>query len=224
MNENKVNAEYVKHGEREDLIRLWNKMKYFNEHESGETFSSLHKKHLRFTMEKEFVELLSNPQYLYYLAQNKYFEDERFIKYLEYLQYWQTPSYAKCLKHIHCLRFLELLQIKSFRLKLHERSFINTIHDNQCYHWSQYHTKQYWRRMTQMQSNSSDIDDEEEDNMQEVEDDDRIMMSNFVINEFMDGENNKQSNNFTSLSSSVSFLDENALNEHNNIMSAQSSQ
>jgi len=29
------------------------------------------------------------------LAQNRYFEDEAFIGYLRYLQYWQRPEYAK---------------------------------------------------------------------------------------------------------------------------------
>lgn len=29
------------------------------------------------------------------LAQNRYFEDEAFLRYLRYLQYWQEPQYAK---------------------------------------------------------------------------------------------------------------------------------
>lgn len=29
------------------------------------------------------------------LAQNRYFEDEAFIGYLKYLQYWQRPEYLK---------------------------------------------------------------------------------------------------------------------------------
>lgn len=29
------------------------------------------------------------------LAQNRYFEDEAFIGYLKYLQYWQGPEYIK---------------------------------------------------------------------------------------------------------------------------------
>jgi len=29
------------------------------------------------------------------LAQNRYFEDEAFIGYLKYLQYWQRPEYIK---------------------------------------------------------------------------------------------------------------------------------
>lgn len=29
------------------------------------------------------------------LAQNRYFEDEAFIEYLKYLQYWQRPEYIK---------------------------------------------------------------------------------------------------------------------------------
>ena len=70
--------------EKQELIAVWNKMKEHNELESGETKDSLHAKYLRFTMEKEFVELLSNPRYLHTLAHKGLFQDERFIRYLRY--------------------------------------------------------------------------------------------------------------------------------------------
>ncbi|KAJ8772409.1 hypothetical protein K2173_027586 [Erythroxylum novogranatense] len=63
----------------------------------------------RFLLELEFVQCLANPIYIHYLAQNRYFEDEAFIGYLKYLQYWQRPEYP------HCLFFLELLQNANFR-------------------------------------------------------------------------------------------------------------
>mmetsp|Transcript_5426 Transcript_5426/g.16441 ORF Transcript_5426/g.16441 Transcript_5426/m.16441 type:complete len:81 (+) Transcript_5426:221-463(+) len=51
----------------------------------------------RIKAELEFVQLLANPQYLNYLAQNNYFADPAFVNYLEYLRYWRRPEYAKCL-------------------------------------------------------------------------------------------------------------------------------
>ncbi|THU44844.1 hypothetical protein C4D60_Mb02t11640 [Musa balbisiana] len=69
----------------------------------------------RFLLELEFVQCLSNPTYIHYLAQNRYFEDEAFIGYLKYLKYWQRPEYIKFIMYPHCLFFLELLQNANFR-------------------------------------------------------------------------------------------------------------
>ncbi|KAL6531193.1 Polyadenylate-binding protein 1 [Orobanche hederae] len=69
----------------------------------------------RFLLELEFVQCLANPTYIHYLAQNRYFEDEAFIGYLKYLQYWQRPEYIKFIMYPHCLFFLELLQNPNFR-------------------------------------------------------------------------------------------------------------
>ncbi|XP_059072933.1 mediator of RNA polymerase II transcription subunit 31 isoform X2 [Cryptomeria japonica] len=63
----------------------------------------------RLLLELEFIQCLANPTYIHYLAQNRYFDDEAFIGYLKYLQYWQRPEYP------HCLFFLELLQNANFR-------------------------------------------------------------------------------------------------------------
>ena len=59
------NIKMVSDAEQRELALLWDKMKEFEKFESGNTNESLHRKHLRFTMEKEFVEMLSNPQYLH---------------------------------------------------------------------------------------------------------------------------------------------------------------
>ena len=72
--------------------------------------------HSRFTLELEFVQSLSNPYYLNYLAEKKYLDDPAFVKYLEYLQYWAKPQYAKYLSYpIVTLRALEMLQEERFR-------------------------------------------------------------------------------------------------------------
>ena len=53
---------------------------------------------LTFYIMTKFVQSLSNPLYLQYLASQKYLEDEEFIAYLEYLQYFQDPKYLKYLQ------------------------------------------------------------------------------------------------------------------------------
>jgi len=70
----------------------------------------------RFEIELEFVQSLSNPLYLQYLADQKYFEDEEFVAYLNYLQYFQEDKYLKYLQYPGpTLRALELLQQEQFR-------------------------------------------------------------------------------------------------------------
>jgi hypothetical protein len=49
----------------------------------------------RFELELEFVQSLANPHYLQALAQQGVMEDPSFVLYLDYLQYWSEPEYAK---------------------------------------------------------------------------------------------------------------------------------
>ena len=53
------------------------------------------KERIRFQVELEFIQCLSNPRYLNYLAQRLTLEDESFLAYLDYLQYWKKPEYSK---------------------------------------------------------------------------------------------------------------------------------
>lgn len=130
--------------ETKELTELFDLMEKSSKLESGETPESIHRKHLRFTMEKEFIELLASPQYLHYLSQEGYFEDEKFIKYLEYLQYWKEAKYAKCIEHVHCLRFLELLQLKDFRKKCRDMGFIEMLHGNQFWYWKEHKNREFY--------------------------------------------------------------------------------
>lgn len=92
----------------------------------------------RFLLELEFVQCLSNPIYIHYLAQNRYFEDEAFIGYLKYLQYWQRPEYLKFIMYPHCLYFLELLQTASFRNAMAHPGNKELAHRQQFYFWKNY--------------------------------------------------------------------------------------
>lgn len=92
----------------------------------------------RFLLELEFIQCLSNPTYIHYLAQNRYFEDEAFIGYLKYLQYWQRPEYIKFIMYPHCLFFLELLQNANFRNAMAHPASKEVAHRQQFYFWKNY--------------------------------------------------------------------------------------
>uniref|UniRef100_A0A5B7BTX5 Mediator of RNA polymerase II transcription subunit 31 n=1 Tax=Davidia involucrata TaxID=16924 RepID=A0A5B7BTX5_DAVIN len=92
----------------------------------------------RFLLELEFVQCLANPIYIHYLAQNRYFEDEAFIGYLKYLQYWQRPEYLKFIMYPHCLYFLELLQNANFRSAMAHPGNKELAHRQQFYFWKNY--------------------------------------------------------------------------------------
>ncbi|KAJ0110748.1 hypothetical protein Patl1_01371 [Pistacia atlantica] len=117
----------------------------------------------RFLLELEFVQCLANPTYIHYLAQNRYFEDEAFIGYLKYLQYWQRPEYTKYImlkgdkplliqlvnffifllegdgfRYPHCLFFLELLQNANFRNAMAHPGNKELAHRQQFFFWKNY--------------------------------------------------------------------------------------
>ena len=86
----------------------------------------------RFLIDLEFVQNLSNPKYLSYLAQNKYFQDASFMKYLEYLRYFKDPQYLRHLLFPTCLCFLDaLIDNSKFRQELLSPIFIEHIHAQQ---------------------------------------------------------------------------------------------
>ncbi|KAJ6808185.1 mediator of RNA polymerase II transcription subunit 31 [Iris pallida] len=92
----------------------------------------------RFLLELEFLHCLANPTYIHYLAQNRYFEDEAFINYLKYLQYWQRPEYIKFIMYPHCLFFLELLQNANFRNAMAHPANKELAHRQQYFFWKNY--------------------------------------------------------------------------------------
>lgn len=89
----------------------------------------------RFEAELEFVQALANPEYLHYLAQQRYFEDSRFVDYIEYLQYWRELPYCLHIVFPHCLRVLELLQTERFVAALKSADFKDTLARQQHWHW-----------------------------------------------------------------------------------------
>jgi mediator of RNA polymerase II transcription subunit 31 len=92
---------------------------------------------LRFRLELEFVQLLSNPSYLLHLHEQKYLQDPLFINYLKYLKYWQQPEYAQYILFPYSLQVLELLQLKSFRDGF-SQEVGQFLHQKQYFHWESY--------------------------------------------------------------------------------------
>eukprot|EP00271_Cylindrocystis_brebissonii_P019044 TRINITY_DN5617_c0_g2_i1.p1 TRINITY_DN5617_c0_g2~~TRINITY_DN5617_c0_g2_i1.p1 ORF type:complete len:225 (-),score=42.78 TRINITY_DN5617_c0_g2_i1:614-1288(-) len=92
----------------------------------------------RLLLELEFVQLLANPTYIHYLAQNRYFEDQSFVNYLSYLQYWQQPEYAKLIMYPHALFFLEMLQDAHFRASMAHQEHKELAHRQQFYFWQHF--------------------------------------------------------------------------------------
>ncbi|WVW85075.1 hypothetical protein I302_107111 [Kwoniella bestiolae CBS 10118] len=82
---------------------------------------------IRFQAELEFIQCLSNPQYLHSLSTQGYFTKKTFINYLKYLEYWRKPEYVKFIVYPTSLIYLTLLQSELFRERLADPGFINEL-------------------------------------------------------------------------------------------------
>ncbi|KAH3680233.1 hypothetical protein WICMUC_000498 [Wickerhamomyces mucosus] len=92
----------------------------------------------RWEVELEFVQALANLQYLNYLAQNRYLEDETFLNYLRYLQYWNKPEYSKHLVYPNCLHILNLLiDSKDFRNQIVRTDVMGIIMNDMVNRWKE---------------------------------------------------------------------------------------
>jgi mediator of RNA polymerase II transcription subunit 31 len=90
----------------------------------------------RFLIELEFIQNLSNPKYLNYLAQNGYLQQPEFLEFLKYLTYWKQPEYLKLLLFPQCLVFLEnLIKNPTFCRELAIPQFVEYVHAQQGSHW-----------------------------------------------------------------------------------------
>ncbi|KAK9808974.1 hypothetical protein WJX72_007298 [[Myrmecia] bisecta] len=91
-------------------------------------------------MELEFVQCLSNPHYINWLAQSELIKDPTFRAYLKYLQYWQRPEYAQHLIYPQALFFLDLLQSEAFQNELARTAVKDMVHAQQVFFWKHYRT------------------------------------------------------------------------------------
>ncbi len=93
---------------------------------------------VRFHVELEFVQNLSNPKYLNYLAQNGFLQQDKFISYLKYLTYWKQPQFLSYILFPQCLRFLDaLIDNPMFCRELSVPQFVEFVHAQQGAGWCQ---------------------------------------------------------------------------------------
>lgn len=92
----------------------------------------------RFTLELEFVQCLANPDYLHWLALNKYLEDPAFVAFLRYLSYWRRPEYARFLVYPQALAVLELLGRPEVRREAGRVQYKDFLQDQQLLQWRFY--------------------------------------------------------------------------------------
>lgn len=89
----------------------------------------------RWEVELEFVQSLANPQYVNFLAQNKYLEKQEFLNYLEYLEYWRKPEYAQYIVYPNCLHMLTLLKQPVFRHEILKADVAKMLMDDFFENW-----------------------------------------------------------------------------------------
>lgn len=90
----------------------------------------------RLAAEAEFVQCLACPAYLHSLASKGFFDDERFVAFLDYLLYFQDPGYAALLRFPNSLSVLSLLQLESFRNECKKPQFQRFVEARlSAHHW-----------------------------------------------------------------------------------------
>jgi hypothetical protein len=62
----------------------------------------------------EFLQMLSSPDYVEFLIDNKFFEDENFVYYLKHLDYIRNSKLIRLVKYPVSLKMLENLQDPRF--------------------------------------------------------------------------------------------------------------
>jgi len=77
------------------------------------------------------------------LAQNRYLEDEKFVRFLEYLMYWKRPEYAQFIIYPHSLHFLELLQFPEFRKAIANPHYKELVHTQQFFSWMHFRANRW---------------------------------------------------------------------------------
>ena len=81
----------------------------------------------RFIQDLEFVQSLSSPLYLHFLAKSNYFDDEAFLNYLKYLSYFNKFEYKKYITYTRSL-IIDVINYASIELIIYTvilRSYSN---------------------------------------------------------------------------------------------------
>ena len=84
----------------------------------------------------EFLQLLSNPQYLSHLAQQRLLEDASFLNYLRHLNYFRRPEFVKFVAYPDALEFLDLLvSSPAFRKAVARPNLAEVVREQQMWQW-----------------------------------------------------------------------------------------
>lgn len=89
----------------------------------------------RFEKELEFIQLLTNPEYIKWLFQEGYFTKLDFLTFLNYLKYWKDPKYSKFLLYPQCLPILDILTDPKILTYLEDEMFYTKLAEQQHYTW-----------------------------------------------------------------------------------------
>ncbi|KRH93339.1 Transcriptional regulator SOH1 [Pseudoloma neurophilia] len=90
----------------------------------------------KFEKELEFVQLLTNPHYLHFLAKNDYFKNADFRDYLKYLEYWNDKPYVHFLIYPQCLVILKAINTnEEFVQKLNDPKNIEFLENQLTEYW-----------------------------------------------------------------------------------------
>jgi len=90
----------------------------------------------RFIEELEFVQCLANPEYVQWLATQQYLEDQAFLNFLDYLQYWRKWPYVQHIMYPQAMRMLEMLQDPGVRSRLHRLDTRELLTTQMLWKWA----------------------------------------------------------------------------------------
>ncbi|KAG7800239.1 hypothetical protein KL944_003812 [Ogataea haglerorum] len=66
-----------------------------------------------------------------------FLEDEKFLNYLEYLEYWRRPEYAKQLVYPNCLHVLTMLKSPQFRKDIAKAELSSVLYNDMVERWKE---------------------------------------------------------------------------------------
>ncbi len=81
----------------------------------------------RFQYDYEFLQSLTNHQYLKHIRDEGYFEQPAFVNYLQHLTYWRKPEFLKYLRVPRCLDLLDSLLNPDVRAELKNDKFLFSL-------------------------------------------------------------------------------------------------
>lgn len=92
----------------------------------------------RFVEELEFVEALSNPDYVQWLAMQPFFNDPAFEEFLKYLCYWRKSPFVEWVVYPQALGMLHMLCDPTVRAAVHKTDMRHFMVRGLLRHWASF--------------------------------------------------------------------------------------